>query len=58
MTHKSPVSCLSDDFEEDDVMQVQAGCSVTAFAENLDEKRIVVGTLLVLKAIYFLLPWR
>ena len=26
-------------------MQVQADCSVPAFAENLDEKRIVVGTI-------------
>ena len=46
LTHKSPVSArFSDDFEEDDVVQVQADCSVPAFAENLDEKRIVVGTI-------------
>ena len=35
LTHKSPVSArFSDDSEEDDAMQ-----------ENLDEKRIVVGTI-------------
>ena len=46
LTHTSPVSARSSEyFEEDDVMQVQADCSVTAFAENLDEKRIVVGTI-------------
>ena len=41
-------------------MQVQADCSVPAFAENLDEKRIVVGrlALLVLNAVYFLSPWK
>ena len=46
LTHKSLVSArFSDDFEEDDVIQVQADCSVPAFAENLDEKRTVVGTI-------------
>ena len=46
LTQKSSVSArFSDDFEDDDVMQVQADCSVPAFAENLDEKRIVVGTI-------------
>ena len=45
LTHKSPVSArFSDDFEEDDVIQVQADCSVPSFAENSDEKRTVVGT--------------
>ena len=53
LTHKSPVSArFSDDFEEDDVMQVQAA----AFAENL-EMLLERLALLVLKAIYFLLPW-
>ena len=46
LTHKSTVSArFSDDSEEDDAMQVQAVCAVPAFAENLDEKRIVVGTI-------------
>ena len=46
LTHKSHVSARSsEDSEEDDVMQVQADCSVPAFAENLDDKRIVVGTI-------------
>ena len=46
LTHKSLVSArVSDDFEEDDVMQVQADCSVPAFAKNLDEKRIVIKTI-------------
>ena len=46
LTYKSPVSArFSDDFEEGDVMQVQADCSVPAFAENLDGKRTVVGTI-------------
>ena len=45
-THNPLVSArFSHDFEEDDVRQVQADCSVPAFAENLDEKRIVVGTI-------------
>ena len=63
LTHKSLVSVrFSDDFEEDDVMQVQADCSVPAFAENVDEKRIELLlerlTLLVLKAIHSLSPWK
>ena len=46
LTHKSLVSArFSHDYEEDDFVQVQADCSVLAFAENLDEKRIVVGTI-------------
>ena len=46
LTHKSPVSAhFSDDFDEDDVVQVQADCSVPAFAENLVKKRTVVGTI-------------
>ena len=44
LTHKSTVSARdTDDFEEDDAVQVQANCSVPAFAENLDGKQIVVG---------------
>ena len=34
-----------DDFEEEDAMQVQADCSVPAFAKKIDEKRPVVGTI-------------
>ena len=46
LTHKSLVSArFPDDFEEDDVIQVEADCSVPAFAENLDEKQTVVGTI-------------
>ena len=46
MTHKSPVSArFVDDFEEDDAVQVQADCSVHAFAKNLVEKQPVVGTI-------------
>ena len=46
LTHKSLVSaCFVDDSEEDDALQVQADCSVPAFAENFDEKRLVVGTI-------------
>ena len=46
LTHKSLVSArFSDKSEEDDVIQVQAECSVPAFAENLDEKRTVVRTI-------------
>ena len=45
-THKSPVSArFSDDFDEDDVILVEADLSVPLFAENLDEKRPVVGTI-------------
>ena len=46
LTQKSPFTArFVDDFEEDDAMQVQADCSVPAFAENFDEKRPVVGTI-------------
>ena len=46
LTHQSPVSArFSDDFDEDDTIQVQADCSVPAFAENLFQKRAVVGTI-------------
>ena len=36
---------LLDDFDEDDAVPAQADCSVPAFAENLDEKRPLVGTI-------------
>ena len=46
LTHKSLVSArFVDDSEEEDAMQVQADCSVPAFAKNFDEKRPVVGTI-------------
>ena len=47
MLHKSPASARFslDDFDENDVIPAQADCSVPAFAENLDEKRPVVGTI-------------
>ena len=46
LTHKPLVSeRFSDDFDEDDVIEVQADCPVPAFAENLDWKRTVVGTI-------------
>ena len=34
-----------DDFVEDEVIQVQAACSVPAYAKNVDEKRPAVGTI-------------
>ena len=46
LTHKSHVSArFSDDFDEDDVIQDQTDCFAFAFAENLEEKRTVVGTI-------------
>ena len=47
LPHKSPASTRFslDDSDEDDVISAQADCSVPAFAENLDEKRPVVGTI-------------
>ena len=46
LTHKSHVSArFSDDSDKDDVIQVQADCSVPAFAEHLVKKRTVVGTI-------------
>ena len=47
LLHKSPASARFslNDFDEDDVIPAQADCSVPASAENLDEKRSVVGTI-------------
>ena len=46
LAHKSSVSArLTFDFDEDDAIQVQADCSVPAFAEKLVEKRAGVGTI-------------
>ena len=46
LVHKPHVSArFSVDFDEGDAIQVQADCSVPAFAENLVEKRAVVGTI-------------
>ena len=47
LLRKSPASARFslDDFDENDVIPAQAECSVPPFAENLDEKRPVVGTI-------------
>ena len=58
LTHKSHVSVrFSDDFEEDDVMQVQADCSVLRF---LMRRELLLErlALLVSKAIFFPSPWK